>query len=75
MRSELYGIEKERIEPKKILKGTEMSKALQENKEIIEVASPIIGNLYDMVHDTGFFIISSQHLIICFFLMQSLRLF
>lgn len=57
IRSELYGIEKERIEPKKILKGTEMSKALQENKEIIEVASPIMGNLYDMVHNSGFFII------------------
>ncbi|MCM1990150.1 sigma-54-dependent Fis family transcriptional regulator [Oceanirhabdus seepicola] len=57
MRSELYGIEKERVEPRKILKGTEMSKALQENKGIIEVATPIIGNLYDMVHNTGFLII------------------
>ncbi len=57
IRSERYGIEKERIEPKKILKGSEMSKALQANKEIIEVASPVIGNLYDMVHDSGFFIV------------------
>lgn len=56
IRSELYGIEKERVEPKKILKGTEMSKALKENKDIIEVASPIMGNMYDLVHNSGFFI-------------------
>ncbi|WBW98561.1 sigma-54-dependent Fis family transcriptional regulator [Oceanirhabdus sp. W0125-5] len=57
IRSELYGIEKERIHPRIILKGIEMSKALQDNKEIIEVASPIIQNLYDMVHNSGFLII------------------
>lgn len=52
-----YGVEKERILPKKILKGKEVSENIYNNRELLEVATPFMDILYQFVEDSGFFII------------------
>lgn len=56
-RSKEYGIEKERIVSKKILKGKEVSDAIRNNKRLITVAAPFVKILYDFVVGSGFIII------------------
>ncbi|KYH34605.1 acetoin dehydrogenase operon transcriptional activator AcoR [Clostridium tepidiprofundi DSM 19306] len=56
-RSLKYGIEKERVESKKILKGSEISLNIKKNQELIRIATPFIKNLYDILKGSGFLII------------------
>jgi sigma-54 dependent transcriptional regulator, acetoin dehydrogenase operon transcriptional activator AcoR len=52
-----YGVEKERILPKKILTGSQVSENINNNKELLRVAAPFMELLYNFVEDSGFFII------------------
>jgi PAS domain S-box-containing protein len=52
-----YGVEKERILPKKILTGNEVSENINNNKDLLRVAAPFMELLYNFVEDSGFFII------------------
>lgn len=56
-RSAEYGIEKERVVSKKILKADEVSKNIEKNKALIRVAEPFMKVLYDFLMGSGFFII------------------
>lgn len=56
-RSKSYGIEKNRISPKKILKAYEMADNIGKNKNLLNLASQFINILYDFLKGTGFFII------------------
>lgn len=56
-RSKSYGIEKNRISPKKILKAYEMADNIGKNKNLLNSASQFINILYDFLKGTGFFII------------------
>ena len=52
-----YGIEKERVLPKKILKGEQVSENINNNKDLIRVAAPFMNILYNFLEGSGFFII------------------
>lgn len=52
-----YGVEKERVLPKKILKGKEVSENINNNKDLIRVAAPFMDILYNFLEGSGFFII------------------
>lgn len=52
-----YGVEKERIQPKKILRGNEVSENINNNWDLLRVASPFMELLYNFLEDSGFFII------------------
>jgi PAS domain S-box-containing protein len=52
-----YGVEKERIQPKKILRGNEVSENINNNRDLLRVASPFMELLYNFLEDSGFFII------------------
>lgn len=56
-RSLSYGIEKERIAPKKILSDTDVSKNIKKNKEILRIAAPFMKNLYELLKYSGYFLI------------------
>ena len=56
-RSVYFGIEENRVFPKKILKGKEITNNIEKNKNFLEVASPFIEILYDFLKGSGFFII------------------
>lgn len=56
-RSKSYGIEKNRISPKKILKAYEMADNIGKNKNLLNLASQFINILYDFLKGTGFLII------------------
>jgi PAS domain S-box-containing protein len=52
-----YGVEKERVLPKKILRGKEVSENINNNKDLIRVAAPFMDILYNFLEGSGFFII------------------
>lgn len=52
-----YGIEKERVSPKKILIGQQVSENIDRNKDLIRVAEPFMNILYNFLEGSGFFII------------------
>lgn len=52
-----YGVEKERTLPKKILKGSEVSDNINNNKDLLRVAEPFMNLLYNFLEGSGFFII------------------
>ncbi|MFA6939550.1 MAG: sigma 54-interacting transcriptional regulator [Clostridiaceae bacterium] len=56
-RSKSYGIEKNRIFPKKILKQGEMADNIEKNKNLLNSAFQFINILYDFLKGSGFFII------------------
>ncbi|EJO5347342.1 sigma 54-interacting transcriptional regulator [Clostridium botulinum] len=56
-RSVYFGIEENRVFPKKILKGKEITNNIEKNKNFLKVASPFIEILYDFLKGSGFFII------------------
>lgn len=56
-RSRGYGIEKERITPKKILEGSEVSTALKKSKKLMDIASPFMQMLYNLLQDSGFILL------------------
>jgi PAS domain S-box-containing protein len=56
-RSAEYGIEKERVSSRKILKADEVSKNIEINKGLIKIAEPFMKVLYDFLMGSGFFII------------------
>lgn len=56
-RSESYGIEKERIIPKKILNSEDAARNIKKNDEILRVAAPFMKDLYDFLRDSGCFIV------------------
>lgn len=56
-RSKNYGIEKNRIFPKKILNPDEMAGNIAKNKYLLNSASQFIKILYDFLKGSGFFII------------------
>ncbi len=53
-RSILYGVEKNRPGPNRILKGNELAKVLKENEALIQIAKPFMEILYDMLRGSGF---------------------
>ncbi|MFD3158199.1 sigma-54-dependent Fis family transcriptional regulator [Haloimpatiens sp. FM7330] len=56
-RSESYGIEKERVKPKKILKGKQISNNIKNNRELLKIAAPFVKKLYEILTGSGFFVI------------------
>lgn len=56
-RSRGYGIEKERITPKKILEGSEVSTALRKSKKLMDIAAPFMQMLYNLLQDSGFILL------------------
>ncbi|KEI78590.1 ATPase AAA [Clostridium botulinum A2 117] len=56
-RSVYFGIEENRVFPKKILKGKEITNNIEKNKSFLKVASPFIDILYDFLKGSEFFII------------------
>ncbi|KRU24552.1 Fis family sigma54 specific transcriptional regulator [Clostridium sporogenes] len=56
-RSVYFGIEENRIFPKKILKGKEITNNIEKNDKFLKVASPFIDILYDFLKGSEFFII------------------
>jgi len=56
-RSKSYGVEKDTVISKKILKGDEVSSNIKNNRELLKVAAPFIKILYDFLRDSGFFIV------------------
>lgn len=56
-RSVYFGIEENRVFPKKILKGKEITNNIEKNKSFFKVASPFIDILYDFLKGSEFFII------------------
>ncbi|MBN3348268.1 sigma-54-dependent Fis family transcriptional regulator [Clostridium botulinum] len=56
-RSVYFGIEENRVFPKKILKGKEIINNIEKNKSFLKVASPFIDILYDFLKGSEFFII------------------
>lgn len=57
IRSEEYGIEKERISPKKILKRHEISNNIRNNRGLLKIAAPFIKKIYEIVAGSGFLLI------------------
>ncbi len=57
MRSEKYGIEKERISSKKILKGEQISNNIRNNRGLLKIAAPFIKKIYEIVSGSGFLLI------------------
>lgn len=57
MRSEEYGIEKERVSPKKILKGEQISNNIRNNRGLLKIAAPFIKKIYEIVAGSGFLLI------------------
>lgn len=49
-----YGIDKEMVKPRKILKGKELRAILDENKNLIEIAKPFMKTIYDFLEGSGF---------------------
>lgn len=56
-RSREYGIEKERVSPKKILEGSEVSTALRKSKKLMDIAAPFMEMLYNLLQDSGFILL------------------
>jgi transcriptional regulator of acetoin/glycerol metabolism len=56
-RSEVYGIEKERVISKKILSGKDVSENIRKNKELIRIAAPFTKSLYDFLRGSGFIVV------------------
>lgn len=56
-RSAKYGIEKNRIFPKKILNFEEANHTLENNQRLLNNATPFIKILYDFLEGSGFFIV------------------
>ena len=56
-RSMQYGVEKERIIPKRLSSHVEVEEALYKSRKLINVAKPFIENLYETVKGSGFFIV------------------
>ncbi|KOA18302.1 acetoin dehydrogenase operon transcriptional activator AcoR [Clostridium homopropionicum DSM 5847] len=57
LRSINYGIEKERLVSKKILKGRERDYNIKSKESIIKVATPVMDTLQEILQDSGFFIV------------------
>ncbi|MBZ4662572.1 MAG: hypothetical protein JG776_254 [Caloramator sp.] len=60
-RSNKYGIETDRIYPKKILTKEEIPLLMKKNKDLIRIASPFIKILYDFLEGSGFFIVLTDN--------------
>jgi sigma-54 dependent transcriptional regulator, acetoin dehydrogenase operon transcriptional activator AcoR len=56
-RSEEYGIQKQNVVSRKILSPAELKKVLRENEELLEFTIPVMEELYQFLHGTGFIII------------------
>lgn len=56
-RSINYGIEKNRIFPKKVLNSEEANHTLEKNQRLLNVATQFIKILYDFLKGSGFFIV------------------
>lgn len=56
-RSKIYGVEKNRVVSKKIIKGEELKKTVLLNKKMISVSEPYMENIYKVVKDSGFMIV------------------
>lgn len=56
-RSLSYGIERERVIPKKILSHDDVSKNIKKNKEILRIAAPFMKDLYDFLRDSGYILV------------------
>lgn len=56
-RSVYFGIEENRVFPKKILKGDEITNNIEKNKKFLKIASQFIEILYDFLKGSEFFII------------------
>lgn len=56
-RSQKYGIQREQIVSKKILKGQAVVDNIKNNEELIRIAAPFMKIIYDFLIGSGFFII------------------
>lgn len=56
-RSRKYGIQREQVVSKKILKGQEVADNIKNNEELIRTAEPFMKIIYDFLIGSGFFII------------------
>ncbi|MEG2291658.1 MAG: sigma 54-interacting transcriptional regulator [Clostridium sp.] len=56
-RSKGYGVSKELVYSKKILKNDELARVLSSNSELIEISRPYIDMMFSSVHDKDFIIV------------------
>ena len=56
-RSQKYGIQREQVVSKKILKGQDVVDNIKNNEELIRTAAPFMKIIYDFLIGSGFFII------------------
>ena len=56
-RSLSYGIEKERIMPKKILSNKYVYKNIENHRELLKIAVPFMQDLYEFLRNSGYFLI------------------
>jgi len=60
-RSRQFGVEKERVFSKKILKGKDVVAILEKNKELIDIAAPFARTLDNFVEGSGFIILLTDN--------------
>ncbi|SKA95459.1 PAS domain S-box-containing protein [Caloramator quimbayensis] len=60
-RSNEYGIEINRVYPKKILSKEEIPILIKRNRDLIRIASPFMKILYDFLEGSGFFIVLTDN--------------
>ena len=53
-RSAQYGIRKDSLGPKRILKGLELEETLRKNETLVQIAKPFMEILYDVLRGSGF---------------------
>ncbi|MCG8482607.1 MAG: sigma 54-interacting transcriptional regulator, partial [Clostridia bacterium] len=56
-RSKNYGVDKNRVVSKKILTRKEVTLQIKNNQELLRIATPFLKILYDLLVDSGFFIV------------------
>lgn len=56
-RSEDYGIERERVLPKKVIAEEELRETIRKNKALINIAQPFIDMLYQVLEGSGFILL------------------
>lgn len=52
-----YGLEKEQVQPTKVISGIELDRKLEENKRLLKVAGPFVNLLNEFVAESGFIVL------------------
>jgi len=60
-RSKEFGVEKSRVFPKKVLSEDELRQLLNQNKELMDIATPFLEELSDFLKGTGYILVLTDH--------------